>query len=1110
MLIFNKRSSSSSDKGNKYLETTTANQAQSTLLRQDFIDFNNSFGNGNGNGNEDDQYNKASALNGQLTNGSAANGGGISTIDDTISVEEPHEGYVYQITIKKVYNKSLQSEETKTAAAKSNNNIYGTYRPTSSFFSYVSSQDSANSQSATTSSSTVHTNQASAGQSAKDGLIYTRVKLKQLKYATLPKFIEHLTNEETGSLDATLVHIFLVTYRTFTDTATAIRMIQRRYEQVLPASLEMTEDVRVEHLRSIRAILFMWLENYIEDFNEPPDYTNLNVLKTFATKHLANTEIMHIIQAKFSYFENLANSSQISNSNSLLSIKIQHSEPDGTTATASTPAAANNNNQLQTSFASTSQFSLSPTNSTTSYTSTSLASNNRPPHSGPNSNNNSHRRSFSNIPPIRKSSTSTSIVAEFNPSNVNANKQNRTLAPSPTLNHSKSQTNLNGMSKSPILNLIANSLSIKSGSALVSATNPNALLESTFMQIDSQYLAEQLTYIDKCLFPRVCAHLCLGGVWSTRYRKTASELNNTETRGTNSPTTVSVNSNNSTPILSDKFATIGAFIDQFNCVSFVVQATVLENTDLKSSDRAKIIKKWIEVAIACRAYKNFSSLNAIVQGLNTQCVSRLHKTWNEIPSEIKAQFAELTQMFSEDQNQKEFRSILARDLEDYSQMFDVNDKLPAMGFTGMTNSLIQKQLSLENAASSSNNNNKYADINSGINVTLGRKYKESMKKQIKSQLREPLGTIPFLGTFLKDLEYLNAQNPKSGKGMINVLQKRREFEIISQIKLLQHAAQLYNIKSNPEFKTWLQKQTVYSEEQNYNMSYAIEPRDIDIEGSLNNGANRKSKTNSGLLSESTDSLLSYNKTPQSDKKRFNSSHSRHSSYGGNSNSELNPTSASNLLQSITSDSSIRNSTDGYFTIQKSSKSSLSSDKMNVKVIIEFNNPNEVLKNDERVVANTVIYKKIYIKDSDRTKDVKKAILEKFFLDPETCDKFGLVQVFSQPNTKELPIGDNCNVYYAAKNVQDMQFVLRRRKSLSGERRTSIPNASGNNNTMNSAQFNNSPPKSSPMANTYRSPVLNKANKLAKKIGRSKTQQIIAQPQSQRNLNDLPPHYPNHK
>jgi len=76
-----------------------------------------------------------------------------------------------------------------------------------------------------------------------------------------------------------------------------------------------------------------------------------------------------------------------------------------------------------------------------------------------------------------------------------------------------------------------------------------------------------------------------------------------------------------------------------------------------------------------------------------------------------------------------------------------------------------------------------------------------------------MGTIPFLGTFLKDLEYLNAQSPKDKKDMINVMQKRREFEIISQIKLLQQAAQLYSIREHVEFKSWLQKQNTYSEEQ---------------------------------------------------------------------------------------------------------------------------------------------------------------------------------------------------------------------------------------------------------------------------------------------------------
>ncbi len=103
----------------------------------------------------------------------------------------------------------------------------------------------------------------------------------------------------------------------------------------------------------------------------------------------------------------------------------------------------------------------------------------------------------------------------------------------------------------------------------------------------------------------------------------------------------------------------------------------------------------------------------------------------------------------------------------------------------------------------------------------------------------------------------------------------------------------------------------------------------------------------------------------------------------------------------------------FNTIQKnqhSSQSSLCSQNTSpnlvVKVIIEFSNTNsEHLKIDERVVASTVIYKRIFLKDSDRTKDVKKAILEKFRLDPETCDKYTLIQVFSQSGHKELPIGE---------------------------------------------------------------------------------------------------------
>ena len=71
-------------------------------------------------------------------------------------------------------------------------------------------------------------------------------------------------------------------------------------------------------------------------------------------------------------------------------------------------------------------------------------------------------------------------------------------------------------------------------------------------------------------------------------------------------------------------------------------------------------------------------------------------------------------------------------------------------------------------------------------------------------LQEPLGTVPFLGTFLRDLEYIHAQNPtKTDDGMINFAKKRKEFEIIAQIKLLQRAAQFYHIIPDLNFKDWL-------------------------------------------------------------------------------------------------------------------------------------------------------------------------------------------------------------------------------------------------------------------------------------------------------------------
>lgn len=160
--------------------------------------------------------------------------------------------------------------------------------------------------------------------------------------------------------------------------------------------------------------------------------------------------------------------------------------------------------------------------------------------------------------------------------------------------------------------------------------------------------------------------------------------------------------------------------------------------------------------------------------------------------------------------------------------------------------------------------------------------------------------------------------------------------------------------------------------------------------------------------------------------------------------------------------------------------------------------------------NTVLYKTIYVKDSDRTKDVKRAILEKFLQNPDNCDKYTLVQVFnnsktSEPNSinmqqKELIINDNCNVFYAAKSVPNMQFVLKYREVTNSWKANS---SCSNTSLLNSAQNISS---TNSLLSYGSSPNISRGNKSSKNlISESNKRSNI----KNENFNDLPPQSPNH-
>ena len=61
------------------------------------------------------------------------------------------------------------------------------------------------------------------------------------------------------------------------------------------------------------------------------------------------------------------------------------------------------------------------------------------------------------------------------------------------------------------------------------------------------------------------------------------------------------------------------------------------------------------------------------------------------------------------------------------------------------------------------------------------------------------------------------------EGLINFDKRRKEFEVLAQIKLLQGAANAYNIPQDPLFNCWFESLLVLDDREAYQLSCQIEP-----------------------------------------------------------------------------------------------------------------------------------------------------------------------------------------------------------------------------------------------------------------------------------------------
>ncbi len=203
-------------------------------------------------------------------------------------------------------------------------------------------------------------------------------------------------------------------------------------------------------------------------------------------------------------------------------------------------------------------------------------------------------------------------------------------------------------------------------------------------------------------------HQCLGSVWSRRDKSRDRDA-----------------------------ATVVATIEQFNAVSYRVISTVLIDSDAKNSARGRVISAWIDIAQELRMLKNFSSLKAIVSGLQSNPVFRLRKAWQSVPKDKLEVFEELARIFSEDNNAVAQRELLVR--EGTARFADT---------VGENDHHLQKML----------------------------------QKHQENSRAISYGTIPYLGTFLTDLTMIDTAVPDIvSEGLINFDKRRKEFEVLAQV-----------------------------------------------------------------------------------------------------------------------------------------------------------------------------------------------------------------------------------------------------------------------------------------------------------------------------------------
>ncbi|XP_023044794.1 ral guanine nucleotide dissociation stimulator isoform X7 [Piliocolobus tephrosceles] len=768
--------------------------------------------------------------------------------------------------------------------------------------------------------------------------LYETCKVRTVKAGTLEKLVEHLVPAFQGS-DLSYVTIFLCTYRAFTTTQQVLDLLFKRYGCVLPYSDE--DGGPQDQLKNaISSILGTWLDQYSEDFCQPPDFPCLKQLVAYVQLNMPGSDLerrAHLLLAQLEHSEHIEAEAlspvpalKPTPELELALTPARAPSPVPAAAPAPTPAAG-------------SELEVAPA-------------------------------------PAPKLQQAPEPAVELEPAPAPALELEPTPVPPPEQDPAASQTLELEPAPVPVPSLEPSWPSPVVAENGLSEEKPHLLV------FPPDLVAEQFTLMDAELFKKVVPYHCLGSIWSQRDKKGKEHL----------------------------APTIRATVTQFNSVANCVITTCLGDRSTKAPDRARVVEHWIEVARECRILKNFSSLYAILSALQSNSIHRLKKTWEDVSRESFRIFQKLSEIFSDENNYSLSRELLIKE-----------------------------------------GTSKFA--------TLEMNPKRAQKRPKETGIIQ--GTVPYLGTFLTDLVMLDTAMKDYLYGrLINFEKRRKEFEVIAQIKLLQSACNNYSIMPDEQFGVWFRAVERLSETESYNLSCKLEPPSESASNTL------RTKKNTAIVKRWSD-----RQAPSTELSTSGSSHSKscdqlrcgpylssgdiadalsvHSA--GSSSSDVEEINISFVPESPDgqekkfweSASQSSPETSGISSASSSTSSSSASTtpvaatRTHKRSVSGLCNSSSALPLYNQQVGDCCIirvsldvdngnmYKSILVTSQDKAPAVIRKAMDKHNLEEDEPEDYELLQILS--DDRKLKIPENANVFYAMNSTANYDFVLKKRTFTKG-------------------------------------------------------------------------------